>query len=117
MALENFGDRLQKLRKSKRLTQEELGEKVGLARTTIASIENGRQAPTISMLQTLRDEFRVSYEYLIDGVEVFSQATTKELEAEIVQLKSRILDLNNSLDIAQDYALILKEKLKEKEKE
>ena len=41
----SFGKRLQRIRKSKRVTQEQLAEKVGLDTMTISRIENGKEYP------------------------------------------------------------------------
>ena len=41
----SFGKRLQKIRKSKRMTQEQLAEKVALDTMTISRIENGKEYP------------------------------------------------------------------------
>lgn len=60
-------ERFRLLRLSKNMTQAEFGKVLGKARPTIASIEQGHQAPTISDLRILRIRFGVSYSYLIDG--------------------------------------------------
>ncbi len=41
----SFGKKLQKIRKSKRITQEQLAEKVALDTMTISRIENGKEYP------------------------------------------------------------------------
>jgi len=44
-----FGEKLQKLRKEKGMSQEELAGKVGATRQTIGLIEAGRYNPTIKL--------------------------------------------------------------------
>ncbi|MGE8454916.1 MAG: helix-turn-helix transcriptional regulator [Pseudomonadales bacterium] len=45
-----LGDRLRRLRKSKRLTASQLAEQVGISRTTLASVEAGDPTPSIGTL-------------------------------------------------------------------
>lgn len=49
------------LRKEKGLTQEQLGEKLGVTNKTISRWENGNYTPDVEMLALLSKEFGVSY--------------------------------------------------------
>ena len=55
------------LRKEKELTQEQLGEKLGVTNKTISRWENGNYMPDIEMLSILSKEFDVSINELISG--------------------------------------------------
>lgn len=55
------------LRKEKELTQEQLGEKLGVTNKTISRWENGDYMPDIEMLSLLSKEFDVSINELISG--------------------------------------------------
>lgn len=55
------------LRKEKDLTQEQLGEKLGVTNKTISRWENGNYMPDIEMLSLLSKEFDVSINELISG--------------------------------------------------
>ena len=48
------------LRKEKGLTQEQLGEKLGVTNKTISRWENGNYMPDVEMLSLLSKEFDVS---------------------------------------------------------
>jgi len=48
--LEKFGERMQKVRKSKGVTQEELAAKLAMHRTYIGLIERGERNPTVRTL-------------------------------------------------------------------
>lgn len=48
--LEKFGDKLQKVRKGKRISQEELAETLSMHRTYIGLIERGQRNPTVRTL-------------------------------------------------------------------
>ena len=48
------------LRKEKGLTQEKLGEKLGVTNKTVSRWENGNYMPDVEMLSLLSEEFGVS---------------------------------------------------------
>lgn len=54
------------LRKERKLSQQELGNKIGLARNTICQYESGNRVPDVSTLILLADFFNVSIDYLLD---------------------------------------------------
>ena len=62
-----FHEKLQELRKSRNLTQEELGIKLGVSNKTVSRWENGNYMPDIETLHLLGKEFSVSMEELLDG--------------------------------------------------
>ena len=55
------------LRKKKGLTQEQLGDKLGVTNKTISRWENGNYMPDIEMLSLLSKEFDVTINELISG--------------------------------------------------
>ena len=55
------------LRKERNLTQEQLGEKLGVTNKTISRWENGNYMPDVEMLLLLSKEFGVSINELISG--------------------------------------------------
>ena len=60
-----FGKRLKQLRKRKGLTAEQLGERIGVARTTIFGYETGARLPDLFTTKKLAEFFDVSVDYLI----------------------------------------------------
>ncbi len=58
--LESFGERLQKVRKSKGVTQEELAGLLSMHRTYIGLIERGERNPTIRTLYKIAKALKVS---------------------------------------------------------
>lgn len=62
-----LGDRLRELRNKKKLTQEELAEKIGVTRGTYAHYEINKRQPDYETLKKLSDYFNVSLDYLITG--------------------------------------------------
>ena len=57
--------RLKELRKDYKLTQEQLGKKLGLSRSTIAMYETNASEPDFQTLTKIADFFSVSIDYLI----------------------------------------------------
>lgn len=62
-----FGKFLASLRKHSGITQEALGEKLGVSNKTVSRWENGRNLPDIEMLPILAGMFHVSVDELLDG--------------------------------------------------
>ena len=60
-----LGRHLQKVRKSKDITQEELAEKIGTSQTWIAYIETGRYTPNMKMFQKIAKALGVQVKDLI----------------------------------------------------
>lgn len=54
-----LGNRVQKLRKQSNLTQEELAEKIGVSRAYMGYIEQGRNAPSLEVLEKLARALKV----------------------------------------------------------
>lgn len=86
------------LRKEKELTQEQLGEKLGVTNKTISRWENGNYMPDIEMLSLLSKEFDVSINELISGERFLEEDFKKVADNNLV------MALNNS-------AFTLKEKI------
>ena len=60
-----FNEKLQELRKSKGLTQEELAEKLYVSRTAVSKWESGRGYPNIESLKEISLFFSVSIDELL----------------------------------------------------
>lgn len=71
-----FGDNLLKLRKQKKLTQNEIAEILGVARTTYSSYEQNRRMPDAEIQIKIADYFDVSLDYLHDRSEQNSLVET-----------------------------------------
>lgn len=57
-------------RNEKNITQEELGEKLGVTNKTTSRWENGHYLPDIEMMQLLSKEFSISINELISGEKI-----------------------------------------------
>ncbi len=63
--LEKFGQKLQQVRKSKGVTQEELAAKVSMDRTYIGLIERGGRNPTVRTLYKIAKALKVNSSELL----------------------------------------------------
>jgi transcriptional regulator with XRE-family HTH domain len=59
-----FSQRLRELRKRRKLTLADLGARVGIDKTTIATMEAGKSAPSFPVFLKLADAFGVTLDYL-----------------------------------------------------
>lgn len=66
----NFNERLIDLRKSKGLSQEELGEEIKVSRQTISKWEVGQSYPDFQRLVLLSDYFGLSLDELVRGIDI-----------------------------------------------
>lgn len=66
----DFGKKMQELRKKNNLSQEDLAEKVGVARQTISKWELGETSPDLKQANILSEVFNVSIDSLLNNKEV-----------------------------------------------
>ncbi|MDY2730642.1 MAG: helix-turn-helix transcriptional regulator [Clostridium sp.] len=69
-----FNEKLQQLRKSRGLTQEELAEALYVSRTAISKWESGRGYPSIDSLKEISNYFSVTIDDLLSGDKLLSIA-------------------------------------------
>lgn len=67
MDVVRIGKFLSELRKEKKLTQEQLGEKIGVTNKTISRWENGNYLPPVEMLQILSEFYGISINEILSG--------------------------------------------------
>lgn len=62
---DNFGSRLRSIRQMRGFTMEELGKKVGVAKTTISGYENGKREPPLKVIHHLAKSLNTTSDYLL----------------------------------------------------
>jgi transcriptional regulator with XRE-family HTH domain len=65
--MSTFGTRLKQARTQKKLTQNEVADKLGIDYTTISKYENNKSQPDNEILRELADMYEVSLDWLILG--------------------------------------------------
>lgn len=90
-----FSEKLQELRKSRGLTQEELAEALFVSRTAISKWESGRGYPNIDSIKEIAKYFSVTIDDLLSGEKVISIAEqeNKSNIQSICDLLTGILDV------------------------
>lgn len=63
----SFKERLESLRKEKKINQSDLAKKIGLTQQTISSYEKGKIRPSMDILYRLAEELGVTSDYLLNG--------------------------------------------------
>ena len=77
----DVGKKMQTLRKGRKLSQQELADKMGVSRATISNYEVGRRAPHLSELKRFAEFYGV-------GLDYFGLASTDELFDLLARAKS-----------------------------
>ena len=72
-----FGEKLQQLRKSRGLTQEDLAEGLYVSRTAVSKWESGRGYPSIDSLKGIAAYFSVTVDDLLSGEKLIAIAETE----------------------------------------
>lgn len=73
-----FSEKLQLIRKSKGMTQEELAEKLDVSRQAVAKWESGQVYPDISNLIQISNLFNITVDYLVKDQECMISMSTVE---------------------------------------
>lgn len=88
MNQEKIGNFIFKKRKEKKLTQEQLAEKLGVTDRAVSNWENGKNMPDLSLFKPLCDELDISINELMSGEEIDDKQYIKTLEENIVSMVS-----------------------------
>ena len=92
----NFGEKIKKLRKEKKLTQKQLADLAGVAVSAISAYESGNRYPSYEVLINLSHIFHVSTDYLL-GISTIKSIDVTELndnEIEVIMQMIEILKSN-----------------------
>ena len=68
--LVNFGDALRNWRRSRNLSQENLGQLTGLDRTYISGLERGKRNPTLKVIAHIAACLGTTASDLLEGLEI-----------------------------------------------
>ena len=84
MGNKKIGSFIAERRKKKGLTQEELGEKLGVSNKTISRWENGNYMPDLSLLEPLSKELEISFNELLAGEIIAEDKTVEYSEQNLI---------------------------------
>lgn len=88
MNQEKIGEYISKKRKEKRLTQEELAEKLGVSDRAVSNWENGKNMPDLALFKPLCKELGITINDLMSGEDVNDNKYIESLEENIVDMVS-----------------------------
>ena len=91
----NMADRIQYLRKTKGISQEELADKVGVSRQAVSKWESEQSTPDLEKIIILSEFFGVTTDYILKGIE-----PTKDKDEKGKEIISRILYISSTAFIA-----------------
>jgi transcriptional regulator with XRE-family HTH domain len=95
------GNKLQQLRKKKKINQKELAADLNINQVSISKYELGKQQPSIENLEHIADYFNVSIDYLMDRID---DKETLDLHLQAIINELNKLDALDRIDI---YSLVL----------
>lgn len=79
-----IGKFIAELRRGKKMTQQELGDRLGVSFKTISKWENGRGMPELSSLKPLSDVLGISINELLSGEKIGEDEYINKLEENII---------------------------------
>lgn len=62
----NFGEKLKTLRKGQKLTQQQLADRLGVAKSVVSYYESGDRFPSYDVLVKIARTFHVTTDFLLD---------------------------------------------------
>lgn len=103
----SLGLKVQALRKTQNMTQEDLAEKVGVSWRTISNLETGRTVPKLELIYDLSRHFNIGMDELLNNRIQTSKTTSRlKLEYEVTEGIKTLND--NLLRHIKEYMLLLK---------
>lgn len=84
MNQEKIGKFIAECRRQRKMTQSELGEKLGVTEKSISNWENGRNMPDLSLFKPLCEELNISLNDLMSGEKVKEKEYRDKLEENII---------------------------------
>lgn len=97
MDIQKIGTFLAELRKEHNLTQEKLGEQIGVTNKTVSRWENGDYLPPVEMLQILSNKYGVSINEILSGERIGGKdCDTKAEENFAVALENNTFNLKGN---------------------
>src|SRR5699024_4954902 len=83
-----IGENIKKIRKEKKITQQQLAKQIGISRSYLGDLENNRYSPSARTLDMLANKLDVTMLYLTTGnkaLKDLNEAEQKELSKEILE--------------------------------
>ena len=73
--------RIQQIRKTAKMTQDEFADKIGLSKNFVWMIEKGERTPSERTIKDICREFKVNYDWLVNGTGDMFQSVDSDAQA------------------------------------
>jgi len=73
----SIGSNIKKIRKEKKLTQQQLAKEIGISRSYLSDVENNRYNPSSKTLESFAEKLDVSMYFLTTGTKTLSDTSMK----------------------------------------
>lgn len=90
-----IGEKIKELRKSRKMSQGDLGDLIGVSKMSISYYENGKKPPGRETLEKIAEYFNVSIDYLLGRSS--EKHLTEDQDRTITEETRNIIDLIESL--------------------
>lgn len=98
MDTQKIGRFLKELRKENDMTQEQLGEKIGVTNKTVSRWETGNYMPPIECLKLLSDMYQISINELLAGERLEQKKYKEAAEENITVALEKVEEKNKGLE-------------------
>ncbi|MBL7575760.1 Helix-turn-helix domain-containing protein [Peptoniphilus asaccharolyticus DSM 20463] len=97
----NFGEQLRRLRKDKGLTQDELGEVLGISSSTVSAYETNKVIPNEDIKNKIGDYFEINVNQLLD--EDIEESYVNRNKRNLIDMElAKVLGAINALTVVSD---------------
>lgn len=107
MDQQKIGKFISENRKTKKLTQAELAEKLGVTDRTISNWENGKNMPDLSLFKPLCDILGITINELMSGEKIPNKEYNEKLEENIINTIDYIDKKNNKSNNIKNISLLI----------
>ena len=107
MRYRNLSETLVELRKSRKMTQQELGNELGVTNKTISKWETGKCMPDYSIIKSLCEELEVTVAELMDGEMSEEKSVRTYDDEQILDLLRRTQELEKQKNLLYGIILIV----------
>ncbi|EAD9035942.1 helix-turn-helix domain-containing protein [Listeria monocytogenes] len=111
MDIQKIGEFLRKLRKQNNMTQEQLGERLGVTNKTVSRWETGKYMPPIECLKLLSDIYQISVNEILTGgklnEEDFKEAAENNISDTLKEIEAKGKKFENTIFIIMGLTSLL----------
>lgn len=111
MDIQKIGGFLKELRKQNNMTQEQLGERIGVTNKTVSRWETGKYMPPIECLKLLSDLYQISINEILAGEKLskedYKEASENNIAYTLAQIEAKEKKFENTMLIIMGITSLL----------